>query len=135
MAKKFRDLIAHWSPEEIARIEAEAADMLRDMRLQELRQARRLTQQEMALALETSQASVSKLERRTDMYLSTLRRYVQAMGGELEIIARFPEGPVRLEEQFFDGEADGNADDDAPLASNVETGYPEPVVAGRRARR
>ena len=131
MAKKFRDLIAHWSPEEIAQIEAEAAKMLREMRLQELRQARRLTQQEMALALEMSQASVSKLERRTDMYLSTLRRYVQAMGGELEIIARFPEGPVRLE-QIGELHAGGPADD-VPLSSDLETG--ESLVAGGSALR
>lgn len=97
MAKKFRDLIAHWPPERIAEMEAAADATLRDIRLNELRKARRKTQQDMAVALRTSQASVSKLERRTDMYLSTLRSYVQAMGGELEIIARFPEGPVRLE--------------------------------------
>ena len=128
MAKKFRDLIADWSPERIARVEAEAAAMLREMRLDELRRARLKTQQDMAAALRTSQASVSKLERRTDMYLSTLRRYVQAMGGELEIIARFPEGPVRLE-QFSELGGDGQDDDDLP------PGLPEPVVAGRRARR
>jgi transcriptional regulator with XRE-family HTH domain len=122
MAKKFRDLIADWSPERIARVEAEAAAMLREMRLDELRRARLKTQQDMAAALRTSQASVSKLERRTDMYLSTLRRYVQAMGGELEIIARFPEGPVRLE-QFSELGPDGQDE------------LPEPVVAGRRARR
>lgn len=127
MAKKFRDLIADWSPERIARVEAEAAAMLREMRLDELRRARLKTQQDMAAALRTSQASVSKLERRTDMYLSTLRRYVQAMGGELEIIARFPEGPVRLE-QFSEPGADGQDDD-------VLSELPEPVVAGRRARR
>lgn len=127
MAKKFRDLIADWSPERIARVEAEAAAMLREMRLDELRRARLKTQQDMAAALRTSQASVSKLERRTDMYLSTLRRYVQAMGGELEIIARFPEGPVRLE-QFSELGADGDDED-------VPSGLPEPVVAGRRARR
>lgn len=131
MAKKFRDLIAHWSPEEIAQIEAEAAEMLREVRLQELRQARRLTQQEMALSLEMSQASVSKLERRTDMYLSTLRRYVQALGGELEILARFPEGPVRLERI---GELNaGGPHDDLPLGSDVESG--EPLVAAGSARR
>lgn len=128
MAKKFRDLIADWSPERIARVEAEAAAMLREMRLDELRRARLKTQQDMAAALRTSQASVSKLERRTDMYLSTLRRYVQAMGGELEIIARFPEGPVRLE-QFSELGADGQDDGDVPSE------LPEPVVAGRRARR
>jgi transcriptional regulator with XRE-family HTH domain len=128
MAKKFRDLIADWSPERIARVEAEAAAMLREMRLDELRRARLKTQQDMAAALRTSQASVSKLERRTDMYLSTLRRYVQAMGGELEIIARFPEGPVRLE-QFSELGPDGQDDGDEPSE------LPEPVVAGRRARR
>jgi transcriptional regulator with XRE-family HTH domain len=109
-------------------VEAEAAAMLREMRLDELRRARLKTQQDMAAALRTSQASVSKLERRTDMYLSTLRRYVQAMGGELEIIARFPEGPVRLE-QFSELGPDGQDDDDLPSE------LPEPTVAGRRARR
>jgi transcriptional regulator with XRE-family HTH domain len=128
MAKKFRDLIAGWPPERIARIEAEAAAMLREMRLDELRRARLKTQQDMAAALRTSQASVSKLERRTDMYLSTLRRYVQAMGGELEIIARFPEGPVRLE-QFSELGPDGEDDDGLPAE------LPEATVAGRRARR
>ena len=127
MARKFRDLISGWAPERIAQVEAEAAAMLREMRLDELRRARLRTQQDMAAALRTTQASVSKMERRTDMYLSTLRRYVQAMGGELEIIARFPEGPVRLE-QFSELGAD-EQDEDVP------PGLPEPVVAGRRARR
>jgi DNA-binding Xre family transcriptional regulator len=126
MAKKFRDLIAGWAPERIAQVEAEAAAMLREMRLDELRRARLKTQQEMAAALRTTQASVSKLERRTDMYLSTLRRYVQAMGGELEIIARFPEGPVRLE-QFSDLGADEQDGGDVPPGL--------PAVAGRRAGR
>jgi hypothetical protein len=124
MAKKFRDLIADWSPERIAAVEAEAARMLREMPLHELRHARNLTQQELASTLRTSQANISKLERRTDVYVSTLRRYVRGMGGELEIIARFPDGAVRLE-QF----SESGADDDVP------SGLPEPVVAGRRARR
>ncbi len=46
--------------------------------------------------LNVNQAAVSKLERRTDMYVSTLREFVRAMGGELEITARFPEGTVRI---------------------------------------
>jgi transcriptional regulator with XRE-family HTH domain len=70
--------------------------MLRDMPLTELRQARKITQAALAEALGTTQASVSKLERRSDMYLSSLRRLVEAMGGELEITARFPDGDVRL---------------------------------------
>lgn len=69
----------------------------RDLSLAELRRARLMTQDQLAADLHINQASVAKLERRTDMYLSTLRRFVEAMGGELEIVARFPDQPqVRL---------------------------------------
>ena len=71
--------------------------MERDLSLAELRRARLLTQDQLAADLHVNQASIAKLERRTDMYLSTLRRFVEAMGGELEIVARFPDQPhVRL---------------------------------------
>lgn len=96
MARKFSELVARMSPESRARSKALAEKMLREMPLVELRQARNFTQDELARALGTSQASVSKLERRSDMYLSTLRRLVEAMGGELEITARFPDGDIRL---------------------------------------
>jgi hypothetical protein len=65
--------------------------MERDLSLTELRRARALTQNQLAADLHVGQASIAKLERRTDMYLSTLRRFVEAMGGELEIVARFPD--------------------------------------------
>jgi DNA-binding XRE family transcriptional regulator len=97
MARKFRELMAGWSPERIAAVEARTQEMLREMPLVELRRQLNLTQEALAAALGTSQASVSKLERRSDIYLSTLRRYVQAMGGELEITARFPDGAIRLD--------------------------------------
>ena len=70
--------------------------MLRDMALTELRQARRLSQEELATTLQIKQAAISKMEKRTDMYLSTLRRFIEAMGGKLDIVARFPEGQVRI---------------------------------------
>lgn len=70
--------------------------MLAEMPLHELRQARRLSQETLAEALHIGQASVSKMERRTDMYVSTLRGIIRAMGGELEIIARFPDGVYRI---------------------------------------
>ena len=82
-----------------ARTEAAALTdaMERDLSLAELRRARSLTQDQLAADLHVNQASIAKLERRTDMYLSTLRRFVEAMGGELEIVARFPDQPqVRL---------------------------------------
>ncbi len=101
MAKKFRDLIARWPPERLAEVEARIQATLAEMRLQELRKARRLSQVALAKKLKAQQATISKLERRADMYVSSLRSYVEAMGGELEIVARFPDGAVRIR-QFGD---------------------------------
>ncbi len=67
------------------------------MPLQQIRNARRMTQTRLAELLEMDQGNISKLEQRTDMYLSTLRSYVEAMGGALEIRAVFPEGDVEIE--------------------------------------
>ena len=64
--------------------------------LGELRRARSLTQHQLAAALETSQGGVSRIEQRTDLYLSTLRSYVEALGGELELRAVFPDGAVPI---------------------------------------
>jgi transcriptional regulator with XRE-family HTH domain len=64
--------------------------------LGELRRARQLTQEALAETLGMSQSEVSKVERRTDLYVSTLRRYIEAMGGELQIFARFPNGEVEV---------------------------------------
>ena len=96
MAKKFRDLVADWSPERLAKVEALKQELLAEMPLQELRHARERSQEALAKALGGSQASVSKMERRADMYVSTLRSYIEAMGGELEIIASFPDGKVKI---------------------------------------
>ncbi|HVY14009.1 MAG TPA: XRE family transcriptional regulator [Rhodopila sp.] len=85
------------SPEAQAEAVALTDQMDRELSLAELRKARSLTQDQLAADLHVGQASIAKLERRTDMYLSTLRRFVEAMGGELEIVARFPDQPlVRL---------------------------------------
>jgi transcriptional regulator with XRE-family HTH domain len=101
MAKKFAELRAKMSPEAQVKTAKLTQDMLADMPLQELRQARALSQEQLARALRVKQASVSKLERRTDMYIQTLRNYIEAMGGVLEITAKFPEGVVRIN-QFED---------------------------------
>jgi len=105
MAKPFELLRNKMSPEAQRRAEAKTRKMLEEMPLQELRQARSLTQEQMAKILRVKQASVSKLERRTDMYISTLRTYVKAMGGNLEIVAQFPEGDVKIA-QFGDLDKD-----------------------------
>ena len=66
------------------------------MPLDELRAARNLTQEHLASILHIKQASVSKMERRTDMYIGTLSKFIEAMGGQLEIRAIFPDGSVRI---------------------------------------
>jgi len=96
MAKKFSDLRAKMSPEAQVRIKARADQMAMEMPLHELRRARGLSQESLAAVLNVSQAAISKLERRTDMYLSTLRSHIRAMGGDLDIIAKFPDGEVRV---------------------------------------
>jgi len=97
MATNFRKIREGMAPERQERIRKRTEELLAELPLQELRQARALSQQELAEVLGLNQATISKLERRTDMYLSSLRRFVEAMGGELEISARFPEGKVLIQ--------------------------------------
>jgi transcriptional regulator with XRE-family HTH domain len=105
MAKKFSELRNQMSPEARSKADELTREMLAEMPLQELRRARHLSQEQLAEILQVRQATISKLERRTDMYISTLRSYIQAMGGDLEITARFPDGDIRIN-QFADlGEA------------------------------
>jgi transcriptional regulator with XRE-family HTH domain len=101
MAKKFRELEAKMSPAARARAEAKAERMLNDMALDELREALKLTQESLAESLHVNQAAISKVERRSDMLISTLRKIIEAMGGELEIRAILPAGVVRIN-QFQD---------------------------------
>ena len=110
MAKKFSKLREKMSPARKVRVAARTAQLLEEMPLQELRQARQYSQESLASALETSQSSISKLERRVDVYVSTLRRYIESMGGELEIIATFPDGSVRIN-QFAGIRAPSDASD------------------------
>jgi transcriptional regulator with XRE-family HTH domain len=95
-AKNFKELQAKKSPERRARIEARVKAAIAQMALDELREARKLTQAQLAKTLKVDQGSVSKLERRTDMYVSTLRNFIRAMGGELHIRADFPDGSVEI---------------------------------------
>ena len=95
-AKNFNELRAKMSPDRRARNAAEVERMIREMPLDELRAARQLTQEHLAALLGVKQASISKMERRTDMYIQTLAKVVQAMGGQLEIRAVFPDGVVRI---------------------------------------
>lgn len=98
MAKKFRDLVANWSPERVAATEVLALELLRKMPLTELLHARGVASADLAAALGVTEARLSRLEQRSGLYLGTLRRLVEAMGGELEITARFPDTAIRLGE-------------------------------------
>ena len=97
MARNFRELEAKMSPERRARVAARVKAELALMPLHQLRNAREMTQTRLAEVLEMDQGNISKLEKRTDMYLSTLRSYIEAMGGALEIRAVFPDGVVKID--------------------------------------
>ncbi len=96
MAKKFSTLRAELSPQAQEKSAALTRKMVNEMPLHELRNARGLSQQDLALLLNVQQPAIAKLERRTDVYISTLRNHIEALGGQLEILARFPEGDVRI---------------------------------------
>ncbi len=101
MAKKFRDLRKAMSPEAQVRAHEKARAMKAELPLAELRQARHFSQEQLAAELEVKQPAVAKIEKKADMYISTLRRFIEAMGGQLEICAHFPDGDVRIN-QFED---------------------------------
>jgi len=98
MAVNVDDKIKKLSPAQRKRVEARAAELIaEEMTLCELRKARKLTQVRMAKVLGVTQDSVSRLEKRSDLLLSTLRKTVRAMGGNLSLIAEFPDrAPVVL---------------------------------------
>ena len=108
MAKSFNELRKKMSPEQQEQAKAKTAAILQKLPLYELRLARKLSQEEVAAALDIQQAGVSKLERRTDMYISSLRRFIRAMGGTLVIMADFPEGRVIID-QFHEIEGEAGA--------------------------
>src|SRR5579863_5942898 len=94
--RPFADLIKNLPPERRVRVAAKAAALREAMTLEELRKARARSQEDVAAALDVGQSAVAKLEKRADMHVSNLRRYVEALGGTLEITARFPDASVLL---------------------------------------
>jgi len=113
MVVNVNDKIKKLSPAQRKKVEARAAVLIaEEMTLRELRKARKLTQVRMAKALGVTQDSVSRLEKRSDLLLSTLRKTVQAMGGNLSLVAEFP--------------------DRAPVVLSCITDDPAPKPSGRR---
>ena len=92
MARNIDDIINKLPVAQRKKVEARAAELIaEEMSLQQLRRARKLTQQKMAKSLHIGQEGISKLEKRSDLLISTLRGYVEAMGGQLSLVAEFPD--------------------------------------------
>jgi transcriptional regulator with XRE-family HTH domain len=98
MRRNFSDLKARMSPESRARAEARTKEMVADMLLTEVRQLVGLTQEEVAKKLGIKQPTLSRLESQDDMYISTLRRLIEALGGTLEIVVHLPAGDIRIQQ-------------------------------------
>ncbi|MDL5054625.1 XRE family transcriptional regulator [Oscillatoria laete-virens NRMC-F 0139] len=101
MSKPFKNLISKMPHERQAHIRKKTEILKNTMALRELREAMDLTQEELANHLQMKQAAISKFEHQSDIYLSTLRRILHAMGADLKIVAKFPDGEVLIN-QFDD---------------------------------
>jgi transcriptional regulator with XRE-family HTH domain len=98
MAKSFDDLVRHATTKRTRqRAAVRTRELLGELLLSEIRELAGKSQRQVADALGIKQPSLSKLEKQSDMQISTLRRIVTALGGELEVIARFPAGDVRID--------------------------------------
>jgi DNA-binding XRE family transcriptional regulator len=89
-----KELTKGFTPARRARVAATAGALREAMTLEELRKAREISQEDVAETLDAGQPAVAKLEKRADMHVSNLRRYIEALGGTLEITARFPDASV-----------------------------------------
>ena len=107
MPKRFADLVDRLPKEQRDRAATRRDEILREISLKQLRRALRLTQEELAGTLRVNQAAISKMESQYDMYISTLRRVLEAMGARLKIIAEFPGGEIVISQ--FHQKARGKA--------------------------
>lgn len=107
MTKRFADLINQLPKAQRDRAAARRDQILHEISLKQLRLALRLTQVELAGTLRVNQAAISKMESQYDMYISTLRRVLEAMGARLKIIAEFPDGQIVISQ--FHQKARGKA--------------------------
>ncbi|CAM2141769.1 protein of unknown function [Pararobbsia alpina] len=96
MTRKFSDLEAKMSPERLAATDALAKEIIAEMNLANMRQSRGLSQSDIADALDVHQPAIAKIEQRSDMHVSTLRNYIEAMGGKLLLYALLPDGITKI---------------------------------------
>jgi|SaaInlStandDraft_3_1057020.scaffolds.fasta_scaffold34258_2 ribosome-binding protein aMBF1 (putative translation factor) len=98
MAKSFKTLTEKLPDDSQERIRQNVKQLIEEMPLPEIRKAMAFSQEELADVLNLDQPAISKMERRTDMYLSTLRRFIEAMGGTLDITARFDNRSIHIDQ-------------------------------------
>lgn len=99
MAKSFDELVKRTTTKKTrARATGRTQELLAELLLSEVRQLAGKSQQQVARALGIKQPSLSKLEKQSDMQISTLRKIVKALGGELEVLAKFPKGTVKIDQ-------------------------------------
>ncbi len=113
MTKPFKQLLAKMPPERQKRIGLKTALLKNEIALKELREALDLTQQEIANRLNLKQAAISKFERQSDIYISTLRKILFAMGADLKIVAHFKSGEVVIN-QFTELHSEPSPDELVP---------------------
>ena len=98
MSKPFKNLKTKMNATAKERAKTKTIAMAQKMFLSEIRLAKEISQEDLANILDTKQASISKIEKRADIHISTLRNYIEALGGKLEIYANFPEGKVEIKQ-------------------------------------
>lgn len=103
MARNLNDVLAALPPKRRAKVEQRAGELAT---LKDLRLAVAHTQEDLATSLGVGQDTISRIERRSDLLLSTLRRYIEAMGGKLDLVARFPNRPPVLLDHIAQGPAE-----------------------------
>ncbi len=96
MAKKFENLEKQMDPKRLARAKVQAKEVMAEMLLAEIRKEAGFTQEDIAKTIGIKQPSLSKLESQDDIQVSTLQRLIQALGGQLELIAHMPGGDIRI---------------------------------------
>lgn len=93
MPVTLEEILDEMPAERRARIDQLTQEMLAEMNLREVRRLRQLTQARLSKKLKIGQEGVSRIEKRTDLYLSTLRSYVEGVGGKLSLVVEFPDRP------------------------------------------
>jgi len=96
MSKQFSTLIKKMPAESQERIKKKTIALKKEMALADLRQARKLTQAQLAKNMKVNQVAISKFEHQSDLYISTLRKFLAGMGADLKVVAKFPEAEITI---------------------------------------